>query len=145
MNVKNLRLNHFEPRKKASIYCMRWIRNSCACVVLNSALPFVKTYDLYKVKKEKTCKFTMVIAWRKQAGAKGFFRHEVELGHGIGLSTTIAYVHPQNLRKKKDVVYGLLFLLHDSADRRVTNPVRNPNSRRPKFVSNPDFNPYHVV
>ena len=72
---------------------MRWIRNSCACVVLNSALPFVKTYDLYKVKKEKTCKFTMVIAWRKQAGAKYCFRLESQMGHAIGPCTTVAYVN----------------------------------------------------
>ena len=62
-------------------------------MVLNSALPFVKTYDLYKVKKEKTCKFTMVIAWRKQAGAKGHFRPESQMGHAIGLSTTLVFVH----------------------------------------------------
>ena len=67
------------------------------------------------------------------------------MGHGIAPSTAVAYVYREVMREKKDVVYGLLFLLHDSADRRVTNPVRNPNSRRPKFVSNPDFNPYHVV
>ena len=87
----------------------------------------------------------MVIAWTKQVGAKYYFRHESQMGHAIAPSTAVAYVYREDMREKKDVVYGLLFLLHDSADRRVTNPVRNPNSRRPKFVSNPDFNPYHVV
>ena len=101
---------------------MRWIANLCACIVLNLVLAFVKTYDLYKVKKQKTCKFTMGIAWRKQAGAKGFFRREMEMGHEIGLCATVAYVYRQHLSKKNDVVYGLLFLLHDSADLRVTNP-----------------------
>ena len=30
------------------------------------------------------------------------------------------------MRKKKDVVYGLLFLLHDFADLGLMNPIRNP-------------------
>ena len=68
----------------------------------------------------------MVIAWTKQAGAKGHFRHESVMGHAIGPSTTVAHVHRQHLRKKKDVVYGLLFFLQDLADLRFTNPIRNP-------------------
>ena len=70
----------------------------------------------------------MVIAWTKQASAKGHFRHESLMGHAIGPSTTVANVRRQHLRKKKDVVYGLLFLLHDLADLRFTNPTRNPKS-----------------
>ena len=73
----------------------------------------------------------MVIAWTKQAGAKGHFRHESLMGHAIGPSTTVAHVHRQHLRKKKDVVYGLLFLLHDSADLGVTNPTVNPSILEP--------------
>ena len=70
----------------------------------------------------------MVIAWTKQASAKGHFRHESLMGHAIGPSTTVAHVRRHHLRKKKDVVYGLLFLLHDLADLRFTNPTRNPKS-----------------
>ena len=73
----------------------------------------------------------MVIAWTKQPGAKGHFRHESLMGHVIGPSTTVAHVHRQHLRKKKDVVYGLLFLLHDFAVLRVTNPIGNPLSSKP--------------
>mgnify|MGYP001495345632 CR=1 FL=1 len=58
----------------------------------------------------------MVIAWTKQPGAKGHFRHEMQMGHAIGPSTAVADVHRQRLRQKKDVVCGLLFLLRDSAD-----------------------------
>ena len=54
----------------------------------------------------------MVIAWRKQAGAKVYFRHESQMGHEIEPSTSLTNMHPQHLRQKKDVVYGLLFLLH---------------------------------
>ena len=68
----------------------------------------------------------MVIAWTKQAGAKGDFRHEPQMGHAIRPSTTVVYVHRQQMHQKKDVVYGLLFLLHDFADLRFTNPTRNP-------------------
>ena len=58
----------------------------------------------------------MAIAWRKYAGSKAFFRHESEMGHAIGPSTTVAYMNREHMRQKKDVVCGLLFLLHDSAD-----------------------------
>ena len=68
----------------------------------------------------------MVIAWTKQAGAKGHFRHESLMGHALGPSTTVVYVYRQQMRKKKDVVYGLLFLLHDFADLGLMNPIRNP-------------------
>ena len=68
----------------------------------------------------------MVIAWTKQARAKGYFRHEFQMGHALEPSTTVAYVYRQHLRHKKDVVYGLLFLLHDSAHLRFANPTRNP-------------------
>ena len=70
----------------------------------------------------------MVIAWTKQAGAKGDFRHKSRMGHALGPSTTVVYMYRQQMRKKKDVVYGLLFLLHDLADLRFTNPTRNPKS-----------------
>ena len=77
----------------------------------------------------------MVIAWRKQAGAKVYFRHESQMGHEIEPSTSLTNMHPQRLRQKKDVVYGLLFLLHDSADRPFTNPVKTPiQCLRPRFV-----------
>ena len=75
----------------------------------------------------------MVIAWTKQAGAKGHFRHESQMGHAIAPSTAVAYVYREDMREKKDVVYGLLFLLHDLADLRFTNPTRNP-SFDPKFI-----------
>ena len=75
----------------------------------------------------------MVIAWTKQAGAKGNFRHESLMGHALGPSTTVVYVYRQQMRKKKDLVYGLLFSLHDLADLRFTNPTRNP-SFDPKFI-----------
>ena len=75
----------------------------------------------------------MVIAWTKQAGAKGNFRHESLMGHALGPSTTVVYVYRQQMRKKKDVFYGLLFLLHGLADLRFTNPNRNPNPVQ-KFV-----------
>ncbi len=81
---------------------------------------------MYKAKKQKLYKFTMVIAWTKQAGAKGHFRHESQMGHAIAPSTAVAYVYREDMREKKDVVYGLLFLLHDFADLRFTNPTRNP-------------------
>ena len=78
----------------------------------------------------------MVIAWTKQVGAKGYFRHESQMGHEIEPSTSLTNMHPQRLRQKKDVVYGLLFLLHGSADLPVTNPIRNPlcKSQTPKVV-----------
>ena len=75
----------------------------------------------------------MAIAWRKYAGSKAFFRHESEMGHALGPSTTVVYVYRQQMRKKKDVVYGLLFFLQDLADLRFTNPIRNPYSG-PVFV-----------
>ena len=53
------------------------------------------------------------------------------MGHAIGPSTAVADVHRQRLRQKKDVVYGLLFLLHDSADLGVTNPTVNPSILEP--------------
>ena len=87
------------------------------------------------VKKQKLCKFTMVIVWTKQAEAKDYFRHESWMGHAIGPSTTVAYVYSQQMRQKKDVVYGLLFLLHDLADLRFTNPTETP-ATEPKFVLN---------
>ena len=68
----------------------------------------------------------MVTASIKQAKSKGHFRHESQMGRAIGLCTTMAYVHRQHLREKNDAVYGLLFLLRDLADLRVTNPTRNP-------------------
>ena len=68
----------------------------------------------------------MAIAWRKYAGSKAFFRHESEMGHAIEPFTIVAYVHRQLLHKKKDVVYGLLFLLHDLAGLESRNPTRNP-------------------
>ena len=55
------------------------------------------------------------------------------MGHGIAPSTAVAYVYREVMREKKDVVYGLLFLLHDLADLRFTNPTRNP-SFDPKFI-----------
>ena len=64
-----------------------------------------------------------MLVWTKQVGAKDSFRNESQLGHGIGPSTTVAYEHSQNMRQKKDVVYGLLFLLHDLADFRFTKPI----------------------
>ena len=75
----------------------------------------------------------MVIAWTKQAGAKGDFRHKSQMGHALGPSTTVVYMYRQQMRKKKDLVYGLLFSLHDLADLRFTNPTRNP-SFDPKFI-----------
>ena len=48
------------------------------------------------------------------------------MGHGIAPSTAVAYVYREVMREKKDVVYGLLFLLHDSANLRVANPIMNP-------------------
>ena len=66
----------------------------------------------------------MAIAWRKYAGSKAFFRHESEMGHALGPSTTVVYVYRQQMRKKKDVVYGLLFLLHDLADLRCSMCAR---------------------
>ena len=68
----------------------------------------------------------MVIAWAKQPWAKCHFRHESQMGHAIAPSTAVAYVYREDMREKKDVVYGLLFLLHDFADLRFTNPTRNP-------------------
>ena len=85
------------------------------------------------VKKQKPCKVTMVIAWTKHEGAKCHFRHESQMGHAIGPSTTVANVYSQQMRQKKNVVYGLLFLLHGLADISFTNPIRNP-STLPKFV-----------
>ena len=77
----------------------------------------------------------MVIAWTKQVGAKGYFRHESQMGHALGQSTTVAYVYWHQIREKKDAVYGLLFLLHDLTELRFTNPIRNP-------FTNPIRNPY---
>ena len=77
----------------------------------------------------------MVIAWIKQAEAKDYFLHESQMGHAIGPSTTVAYVYSQQMRQKKDVVYGLLFLLHDLADLRFTNPTETP-STVPQLVLN---------
>ena len=57
------------------------------------------------------------------------------MGHAIEPSTTVAYAHRYHLRQKKDVVYGLLFSLHASADLRVTNPIRNPFSQMPPVNS----------
>ena len=48
------------------------------------------------------------------------------MGHAIGPSTTVAYMNREHMRQKKDVVCGLLFLLHDSADLGWMNPNRNP-------------------
>ena len=56
-------------------------------------------------------------------GANGYFRHESGMGHAIGSSTTADHVHRQQMRQAKDVVYGLLSLLHDLADLRFTNPI----------------------
>ena len=75
----------------------------------------------------------MVIAWTKQAGAKSCFRHESQMGHTIGPSTTAVFVYSHQMRQKNYVVYGLLFSLHDLANLRFTNPIRNP-STEPKFV-----------
>ena len=58
----------------------------------------------------------MVIALTKQAGAKGYFQHEFHMGHAIGPCTAVACVYSQQIRQKKDAVYGLLFLLHGLAD-----------------------------
>ena len=69
----------------------------------------------------------MDIAPGKQAGANCHFRHDTRMGHGTEPSTSVAYVLRQHLRQKKDAVYGLLFLLHDSAGLRATNPIRNPS------------------
>ena len=52
-------------------------------------------------KSRNHCKFTMVIAWRKQARAKGYFRHESQMGHAIAPFTIVAYAHRQLLHKKK--------------------------------------------
>ena len=43
--------------------------------------------------KPETVQLTMVIAWTKQVGAKGYFRHESQMGHALGQSTTVAYVY----------------------------------------------------
>ena len=86
-------------------------------------------------KKQKPCKVTMAIAWTKQEGAKCHFRHESQMGHAIGSSTAVANVYSQQMRQKKDVVYGLLFLLHDLADLRFTNPTETP-STVPQLVLN---------
>ena len=94
---------------------------------MNFALLFVRTYGLYKAKKQESFKFTMVIAWTKQARAKGYFRHESQMGHAIAPSTTLVYAYWQQMRQKKGVVYGLLFLLHDLADLGFfANPIRKP-------------------
>ena len=58
------------------------------------------------------------------------------MGHAIEPSTTVAYAHRYHLRQKKDVVYGLLFSLHASADLRFKNPIETPNKKLPKFVLN---------
>ena len=44
---------------------------------------------------QKLCKFTMVIEWTKQAGAKVYFRHESQMGHAIEPFTTVVYVYWQ--------------------------------------------------
>ena len=44
------------------------------------------------------------------------------MGHGIAPSTAVAYVYREVMREKKDVVYGLLFLLHDLAHPRFYRP-----------------------
>ena len=54
--------------------------------------------------------------------SQGHFCHESQLGHVIGPSTAVAYVYWEDMREKKDVVYGLLFLLHDLADLRFYEP-----------------------
>ena len=77
----------------------------------------------------------MHVAWTKQAGAKGDFRREPQMGHAIRPSTTVVYVHRQQMHQKKDVVYGLLFLLHDLADLGFTNPNINPYNI-PKVILN---------
>ena len=51
----------------------------------------------------------MVIAWTKQAGAKGHFRHESLMGHALGPSTTVVYVYRQQMRKKKRCGLWLTF------------------------------------
>ena len=56
-------------------------------------------YALYQVEKQKSRKFTIAIALRKQAGVKGYFRHESQMGHAIKPSTTVAYVHWQYFRQ----------------------------------------------
>ena len=63
----------------------------------------------------------MVIAWTKQAGAKGDFRHEPQMGHAIA--------HPRllcigKICAKKKMWFMAAFLLHDFADLRFTNPTR---------------------
>ena len=70
----------------------------------------------------------MVIAWTKQAGAKGHFRHESQMGHAIAPSTAVAYVYREDMREK-DVVYGLL-LLHDFADLDIRTLHETPVSTK---------------
>ena len=50
------------------------------------------------------------------------------MGHAIEPSTTVAYVCRQHMRQKKDVVYGLLFVLHEWLHRSfdLQNPIENP-------------------
>ena len=52
-------------------------------------------------KTRNLAKFTMVIAWGKQAGAKVYFRHESQMGHEIEPSTSLTNMHPQRLRQKR--------------------------------------------
>ena len=59
----------------------------------------------------------------KTSGAKGDFRHESQMGHALGPSTTVV-MYRQQMRQKKDVVYGLL-LLHDSQIL-IYEPYKNP-------------------
>ena len=70
----------------------------------------------------------MDIAWTKQPWAKCYFHPEPQTGHRIQPSTTVIHVYLQQMRQKKDVVYGLLFLLPDLADLRLANPNINPLS-----------------
>ena len=58
------------------------------------------------------------------------------MGHATGPSTTVVYVSSQQMHQKKEVIHGLLFLLHDLADLRFTNPIRNPSFIGTKIVLN---------
>ena len=78
------------------------------------------------VKKEKPCEFTMVIAWRKQAGAKYCFRLESQMGHAIGLHDGSLCESITYAQKKKMWFMAYFFLLHDFADLGLMNPIRNP-------------------
>ena len=58
----------------------------------------------------------MVIAWTKQAGAKGDFRHEFQMGHAIATLHDCSLCASTANAPKKRCGLWLTFLLHDLAD-----------------------------